>query len=157
MVTGQRKTGEVGGDEARVGWVWVWWMEWFGFTVQHSGWMDYFSLFLSIMVAVVAFSLYSPLCVPPLLLSFSSLLCLLSCLRAVVISLFVLQCSVLPLPTFSILCFIPLSSLRRVGRPFVIFHLHRHPLPPSSPISCSPPAPAPLSRSQSYCILYIRV
>lgn len=159
-MAGQRKTGETVGGDIRVVWLWVLWVEWFGFIVQHSGWIWVgwtVSFFLFTMVPVAAFLFL--LCVPPLLSSFSSLLCLLSCLCVVVISLFVLQCSDLILPLFcyphSVSYFAQfIAQSEWVLRPFP---LTPTPSPPSSPILCSPSIPPPRSRSQSYRILYIRV
>ena len=120
MVTGQRRTGEVDGGDIRVVWMWVRWLEWFGFTVHRLGWTD---CFLS-SFRLWSWSLLSvsTLCVPPLLPSFSSLLCLLSCLRcrypSIRSSLFRFsRCLVFSIPR------LPLSLLCSVNGSFVIFHL----------------------------------
>lgn len=96
--------------------------------------------------------------VSPLLSSFSSLPCLLSCLRAVVIPLFVIQCfdSIIPLfcfpdPVSYYAQFIAPSEW--VLRPLALT-LTPSPSLPSDVVLFFPP---PRPRSQSCCILYIRV
>jgi len=151
MAIGQRRTGEMGGGEVRIVWVWVWWMEWFGFTIQHLSWMAYFSLFLLVMVvSLLSFpspcvchhysirSLRSCVCSPVCALSLS----LYSFFGVSILPLF---CSLNPV-SYS------LSLLLGASGTFVVFHLHR--LLPDIVLSFYPPS---RPRSQSHRILYIRV
>lgn len=113
--------------------------------------------FISLPFCLSLFSLwfrsllsFPTLCVPPPLSSFSSLLFLLSCLRAVVIPLFVLQSFDPPAVLFSQSCLIPLSLSSRANGLFTTSHLHRL-LPPPSPAVFLPLYPVPDRRATAYC------
>lgn len=129
--------------------------EWNFWARRPPGWSDGLFLSLPCDCGFAAFSSHFVCVTPTLFVLFAPVFALVSprCrFPSLCSSVFQFESSAV---LFSILCLIALKLLRGANRSFLLFHLHRFPLP--IPMSRFPLLLPPGPESQSYCILYKRV